>query len=381
MTEDIDVGSYDLGPADVTAWLRVHGWALRGSLSNIAERWGQGESNSVVVPMLTDAPDFALRWNEMLSRLSIATDTDPAGVLLAVSKSGSDIAEFKAAGRIDDSLPLGDAATLIDSVRRAMQASANAALQPRNYYGHSLPDIAREHARNVRMGQTRRGSYVVPVISRLPILQPDDDEDALLFGEVAYQPFARKAMLKLAEGVAALHALTHGGTEPTRQHMTDAVPQGVSSDLCEAVASTLEAGSISNLSVGFSWAERLPMSSPPSGATLESDAVPLIRKVGEFLRGEPIVGRQTFIGYVKRLERDEEDPLGRVTLRALVDDKARNIVMDLNDDDYHVASGANSDRLVVSATGKLVREPGRALRFEEVSDFHLLDELASLVDE
>ena len=37
---------------------------------------------------------------------------------------------------------------------------------------------------------------------------------------------------------------------------------------------------------------------------------------------------------------------------------------------------ANTDRRIVSATGVLHREPGRALRFSEVSDFRLVEQLS-----
>lgn len=374
MTDDVVLTSQALLPTDVTEWLRIHGWTQAASLGKIAQRW-QSETTRVVVPMLPSSPDFTLRWSEMLDHLADNFDTNPAGLLLAVTKAGSDIAEFRASGQIDDSLPLGDASTFIDSVRRAMRASANSALQPRSYYGHSIPDAARDHAGNVRMGQTRRGSYIVPVISRLPILQPDDGDDAVLFEEVAYQPFARSAMLKLARGLTAVRDLTHGQAEPTRSQITETVGRGVSSELCEAVVNTLETKSIADLDVAFTWAERLPTSSAPEHLRLESEAVPLLRRVGSILKGEPVVGRQTFVGYVKRLDRDEDDEVGRITLRALDNDKARNIMMDLNEADYHAAGEANTERRMVAATGVLHREPGRALRFTQVDDFHLLDDL------
>lgn len=125
-------------PGDVTEWLRMHGWIHAGSLGSIAQRWQKADTG-VVVPMLASSPDFGLRWSEMLHRLARSFDTDPAGVLLAVAKSGSDIAEFRASGQIDDSLPLGDAASFIDSVRRAMQASANSALAPRAISATACP--------------------------------------------------------------------------------------------------------------------------------------------------------------------------------------------------------------------------------------------------
>lgn len=378
MTDDVILTNQALLPVDVTEWLRIHGWTQAAALGNIAQRW-QSDTTGVLVPMSIRSPDFELRWSEMLSRLAGTFNTDPAGVLLAVAKSGSDIAEFRASGQIDDSIPLGDASTLIDSVRRSIQASANSALQPRSYYGHSLPDAAREHARNVRMGQTRRGSYIIPVISRLPVLQPDDADDAVLFEDVVFQPFARSAMLKLAQGLVALRDLTHAAAAPRGSQITEAVGAGVSSELCEAVANTLETESIGELEVAFTWAERLKSLSAPESVSLASEAVPLLRHVGSILKGEPVVGRQTVVGYVKRLDRGEDDEIGRITLRSLDSDRARNITIDLKDADYHIAGEANTERRMVAATGILHREPGRALRFTEVDDFQLLEGLPGLL--
>lgn len=380
MTADDTFPGRALLPADVTQWLRIHGWVHAGSLGNIAQRWQRADAG-VVVPLLASSPDFSLRWSEMLQRLARSFDTDPAGVLLAVVKSGSDIAEFRASGQIDDSLPLGDAASFIDSVRRAMQASANSALAPRGYFGHSLPDAARDHARGVRMAQTRRGSYIVPVISRLPVLEPDDDEDAVLFNEPTFQPFARRAMLTLARGLEALRDLTHEEAEPARSRIVEAVGAGVSYELCDAIIATLDTDSITDLDVSFTWAERLPISKEPSSLRLESAAIPQLRRVGRFLRGEPMIGRQTVVGYVKGLDRGGEDEDGRITLRMLDNDKARNVYMTLSEDDYNKAGDANTRRRMVSATGVLHREPGRALRVSEVSDFHLLERLPALATE
>ena len=358
MTEEQPQAS--VAPTDVTDWLARHGWSLAGNLADVASRWISDDGRGVVVPLQHEAPDFELRWDEMLDDVGEALGTDRNGFLLAVTKAGSDVAEFRAVGdgRIDDSIPLGDAAILIDSVRRLLQASANSALQPRSYYGHSLPDAAREHARNVRMGQTRRGSYIVPVISRVPILQaPSNSADALLFEDVKYQPFARSAMLRLAEGLNTLRDLTHGNVIPKASTITESVGAGVSSELCDAVASTLETESIADLDVSFSWAERLPLTASPKRVTFEDATASAVRAVGLILKGEAVVGRQTFVGYVKRLDRGEEDEVGRITLRTLDNDKARNVLMDLNDDDYHEANRANDQRRMVSVTGVLEREP------------------------
>lgn len=366
-------------PADVAAWLSFQGWMKVAELANVAERW-QRDDTQILLPTSSTATDFPLRWREMLASLSARLDTDPAGILLSVAKTGSDIAEFRASGNIDDSLPLGDAATLIDSVRRSLQASANSVLQMRSYFGHSVPEAAREHARSIRMGQTRRGSYVVPVISKLAIPQVEEGPDAVLFESITFQPFARSAMLKLAEGLGALRDMTHGESLASRSQINGSVAAGVTFELCDSVASALETESIKSLGVGFSWAERLPMASPPEGVNLERGAVQSIRAVGDVLKGERIVGRQSVVGYVKRLDRGAEDPVGRVTLRTIDHDRARNVNLVLEDPSYHIANQAHDDRRMVEVTGELHREPGKALRLEQVSDFRLREDLPSLVD-
>jgi hypothetical protein len=362
-------------PSDVTAWLRAQGWSETGRLGDLATRW-QSDEGGVVVPMLLSAPDFGLRWSEMVVSLSTATGLDEQGMLLAVARSGSDIAEFRAqGGAIDDSLPLGDAEVLIASVRRAMVASANSAVQPRSYFGHSIPDAARNHARNVRMGHTRRGSYIVPVISKLPTLEAEDEEDARLFEDEVFQPFSRASMLRLAEGLTALQRITHDETLPPRSVINESVGSGVSYELCEAVANVLETNSVEGLSVTFSWAERLAPVSAPTQVTIAQGTAPILRELSAYLLGEQVVGQQTLIGFVKVLDRGEDDEVGKVVIRALDSDMARNVSMLLPDEFYDTASQANNERRMVSVTGQLERQPGRALRFVSVSDFSLVEQL------
>jgi hypothetical protein len=346
------------------------GWRKTGQLANVAARW-ERDGGAVVVPLNLQSPDFPLRWAEMVVDLADASDTDPQGLMLAIMHEGSDVAEFRALGgtHIDDSIPLGDAEMLIGSVRQAMTASANAVVQPRSYFGHSIPKVAREHAKSVRMGQTRRGSYIIPIISRVPILEPPDNDDDPLFEDLAYEPFSRQAMRRLAEGLSALQTLTASGSMPNASTMNESVGRGLSHELCDAVADSLESISIDQLQVSFSWARRLPVVHPTERVVLDSSVAEVVRGVSNYLRGEQVVGEQTLAGFVKVLDRGEDDEEGKVTIRALVRDKPRNVSLLLDAEQYDVASHANNERVPVSVTGQLERAPGKALRFLSVRDF------------
>ncbi len=297
----------------------------------------------------------------MIGSLAVATAKSPDSLLNEMAHEGSDIAEVRASGvdLADGSVPLGDAEVLISSVRQAVTASANAVVQPRSHFGHSIPKVAREHGRSVRMGQTRRGSYIIPIISRVPILDSLDGEDERLFDDAGYEPFPRQAMRRLASALTVLRDMTNQGRVPSGQEINESVGEGVSHELCSAVAATLETHSVTNLDIAFSWARRLPVRNQPSTITFEEASSTVVRDVAEHLRGRLIVGEQTLAGFVKALDRDEDDEVGKVTIRALVNDQPRLVHLHLDAGRYEVASRANNDRVPVLVTGRLVREPGK----------------------
>jgi hypothetical protein len=128
------------------------------------------ENRELLQPTLRDASDYALRLSQMLQALGNWAERSPDALAEEMVHEGSDVSEWRASGSEgrDFSVPLEDGLTLVQSVRNVFVAAANASIQRRGYFGLSTLKVARQHARVVRMGQTRRGSYVVPIISRVP---------------------------------------------------------------------------------------------------------------------------------------------------------------------------------------------------------------------
>ena len=182
-------------------------------------------------PRIIEASDYALRMSDLLTSLAVWSGSTPDAVAQEMVTQGSDVAEWRAVGLHERaiSLPLEDGLTLIQSVRNALVAAANSTMQRRAYFGHSTLKIARLHARSVHMGQTRRGSYIVPIISRIPgALEPVSDVDRLSL-EVRAQPFERRVMAQLAESLAAIREMAvDSSQEPTQRQLNDSVAQGQS---------------------------------------------------------------------------------------------------------------------------------------------------------
>ena len=362
-------------PNDANAWLASHDWSRVNPESRIAALWHRGTSE-VLVPLNTDASDFGRRWTEMLASVSQAHKTSPSSLSTAFVQEGADVCEWAASHPrlIDHTIPVSALHTLSGTVRTSIVAAANATLQPRGYFGHSIPHQARQAADKARAGQTREGSYVIPVISRLPVDPPTPIGTFDL--DVALQPFERQVMDTWSRAMSAVHDLAvQGSSEPTTRHVNDSVGVGVSHELCAALADALEAPAIGEISVSFKWGRAIPWHREETDLTFPSEAGEIVRQMANTLKGSPVVGEQRIIGFVRDVHRGEDDEEGRVTLRAPQGGSQRSIRLNLSDQQYKIAGTANLERRTVYVLGTMERSSGRMLEFTDVREFGIVTNL------
>jgi hypothetical protein len=224
------------------------------------------------------------------------------------------------------------------------------------------------------MAHTRPGSFVVPIVSPVGMLQPlDAGAEPTLDFDAERSFFPRRVIGTLAEALKVLHELAatshsrHSGST-----LTDAVMAGLSADLCLSVGSVLEDNSLGDIDVGFRWAlTAKPPTRPIHRLSFPAEASEEVKRVGEELRDTVTVSERVLYGYVSSLARDPEDEEGTVTMKALIGRKERRVKLVLNREQYHTASQANDARLRVVAAGELVHQSARTVRFSRVDSFQL----------
>lgn len=369
------IGVSALSPKDANLWLMTHGWRRLNEGSSIAAFWHRDDSN-VIVPMNLRASDFIRRWDEMLTTVSSAHEISPSTLRTAFLYEGADVSEWRAAHShlIDHTIPVTAAHTLLGSVKSSIVAAASATISPRGYFGHSVPKRAREAADIARVGQTREGSYVIPIISRLPV--PDAPVRDTLDLDVALQPYQRQVMDTLAKSMSAVHQMAVvAELGPTTSHLNESVGAGVSHELCAALADALELDAVGELSVSFSWASSIPWHREETTLSFPSDAARTVRVMAENLKDSPVVGEQRLIGFVRDFHRAEDDTEGRVIVRASVGGLQRSIRLHLSDDQYSIAATANDRRRSVFVKGTMAKATGRVWEFTNVTDFGMMEDL------
>jgi hypothetical protein len=351
-----------LAPIEVAAYLRSRGWHEQPGAAHDSALFTLGTDYEVTLPLSSALRDFALRMIDAIRTLEVAEDRDQTEILADLSVSASDVVRVRLADpdARDGSLPLERASEIISSSYDMVLAAACAAVDPKYYFSSRKPPAASNYMRNVRMGQTERGSFVVTILSRVT---PDLVRHQAGIRNDVPEPFERKVTERLADALAAIDssakaAIATGNIDTFER----SVEQGVSANLCDALAGMSEAdGTERDVEISVAWARVRPTTHRPFVRyQVGRDIVPVLREVARVFKSRAPQEDFEVRGPVIRLVRVPPDaPGGEVTIAGFVDGVPRNIWVHLEGDDYSRAADAFKQRLLVCVTGVLKKDGRR----------------------
>jgi hypothetical protein len=364
-----------LRPFDVAIYLRTHGWEPAETYRGAVRYLFAGEDDlEILLPTERSWRDFVLRMSETLKVLSAAEERSELEILQDLTLTSFDVVRVRVQPKTGEnsSIPVDDGVALVEQGRNMMLAAACSAVEPRPQYPTRKPALAVEYLRNVRLGQTERGSYIATLISPVaPFLTPS--EEGRLFPDVE-EPFERRVVRTLASAVQATKdaatavAVTSAGINVFRE----AIDQGISANLCEALAE-MGGESQRGLAISFAWSLARPAPEQVPTITLEDDTIPVISEAARILRETSPQPDVTLTGTVVRLERTVETGPGRVSILGVADGEVKRATVDLEAADYDLAIMAHRDGRVVTVQGDLVKE-GRGFVLATPRDFRVLPE-------
>jgi hypothetical protein len=366
-----------LAPLEVAAYLRSNGWKQADRLGDKGFVWmlsrKTGDEYEILLPLRKDLRDYVYRMADALRVLEVVEERSQLEIFQDLTTIGADVFRFRSLqpDAQDGTIPIDDGVELIRHARESMLAAACSAVDPRPYYPTRKPTQAVEYLQRVRLGQTERGSYVVTLVSPVPPdLAPDKNGQAPLDIE---DPFERRANMVLARAFAAIRdaapeALASGEFAAFER----AVSQGVSANLCDAVAAMVGGGGDGrDLEVTITWSRLRPVEDEiPRRIQLSADAIPIIGEAGRIFRETS--PRETFelVGVVVGLRRDEGASIGKVTVAGVIDGALRKIQLEMGEPDYSQAVEAHKQQSVVSCEGELVRD-GRSFSLRNPRSFRV----------
>lgn len=363
-----------LRPSDLLAYVRSSEWRQVEELQKKAILFGKttnGSTSEVIIPLITDVADYAIRVGEVLSSLELVEGRSQEEILRDILSTSSDIIRIRSSSPLarDGSIPMDEGVALFERARDLMLSAASAAVAPRAYWPRRRPVQAVQYLEQVRLGQTERGSFVLSIQSPVPPVLRAQDE---LFEE---EPFSRRVVNTLLRSLRAVKDAAHEAmaTEDLAAFRR-AIPQGVSANLCEALVGLAASTTAQNVDLTTSFSPTRPPSVGPLyvATRLSADLVPVIGEAARLFKEISPEEDFSAIGFVERLDRAIGVTRGQIIVRSLVDQSLRRVSMELGEEWYQEAVRAHARNLAVYFEGELVKE-GRTFSIPAVQSFFILD--------
>ncbi len=354
--------------AQLVAFLRTQGWTQTRTQGNWATYTldVEGESIGIEVPLVETASDFPRVVRMLLGDLAQILERPAAALLRDILVQGKDLLRLRIEGPSteDGKLSLEAGRGVYQGARDLILAVASSVLDAKGVFPTRKPSEAMAMVRQARLGLPEHGSVVLVIENPLP---PSLAQQHLFEGEIPMGdlPMERRMSLRFAESMVALaSAVQRTQVEDSLDPFIDAIPHGVSANLCEAVSQILDATDAERLTSTVAYSTRWPL---PADARRDPGVIgrsmrPILREAAKAMREQELYAGMTIEGPVVKLHSDDTQQGGTAAVRAQALDTTRTIWVRLDATDYDRVLWAHKDGQLVRLTGELKREGSWWLR-------------------
>lgn len=358
-------------PPEFAAYLRQRGWQHQGSDSHWSrfQKPGPGAAYELEVPLRHDAGDYPRAARTLLENLARLEQREAAQILRDVKAVALDIVRIGivSAATRDGRIPVEAGHRVFEASRDLLLAAACAVDQPRAAFPNSKTNEAKELVRNARFGRSEIGSYVVTIECEVP---PSLGDAAL---DETDQPIERRTSERLATAVAALgDAARESASSGSFAPFEAGVRFGVSANLCEAIATILQATEAESIWTSLSFASSRPRRGPPPARVEFGQAsLGVLREAARRLRASATYAAFEITGIIKTLTSLDPTAGGEVVLSSEIEGGWRRVAMHVGAETYAKAIRAHEQRETVRCVGDLVRV-GRVWTLQNPREFESL---------
>lgn len=289
----------------------------------------------------------------------------------------------------DGTIPLRQATSLLESIDQMIRTAAITAYNPHSSGRGRVPGAVNDFLNDdVRMGHTKKGSFIITVAARLdslsdqkvfPRAEPlksgtpsEPGDDLVTPAETALPSFTRQVMTTLARSLDVTRRYAAKGDDFIG--FDEAINQGLRLPLVQALHDMSDAEGVRSLDLNFEWAAAEPnRTNVPNHVILDRDVIEVLPEVERQLTRTIQPERVTIVGPVTELKRSEaegqvmDDEQGEIVVRADVNGRLSRIVVPLSGRDYDWAIRAHRERLPFSVSGELDKK-GRSWHLKEPVD-------------
>jgi hypothetical protein len=379
---------HSINPSRVTTYLRSKGWHEQQPISDLASVWtleaDSGEFE-ILLPLKPDLRDFVIRMSEVLQTLASVENRTQLEILRDFRNLLADIIRIRVnhEGIVNGSIPIQEGVQLFNSAKKLIWSAASSVVEPRPYFRGSFGEV-NDYMRRLRIGPTEEGSYVLTIIS--PFAEDSNLSDS----------FERKVTQTLFQALDIIRLAPQQELSAREGVLNEAVQEGVSANLCEALSRMIDGSGEQGLSFHLRWSKALEIpSNVPAEILFSNEILPAIKEVKQKLKSRRIVSggkrlknqresqeqatldlttpisqlslfsiRTRIEGLVVRLEWSGGDEKAKVTVLSYIEYEEKEVIIELSRAEYLVAIRANLEQHPVICYGNLIEENGSLMLME-----------------
>ena len=359
-----------LSAIQLSAYLNSHDWRKEGTWGNrpaiIYAKEHGGRTWEVLAPIRDTIADYAERMADAVATLAAVEERSQLDVFYDVASTGADVIHVN--GKSNEPMSLLQSANMLKDAYDMVAAGARAAWKPQAAYRGRMGQEVTNYLQKVRPLPGYQQRYGLTLHS--PVRAEFGEQEDM--GEDFLSPFSRRATMKLAEGLKYTKAaIEKTAADNTLDSFKDAVPYGVSANLCASVAALAENGG--GINIDLIWAGIRPSRTPDAHFPFTPDSAEILTAAAQsFSRNEPS-SDERIEAQVVRLEREPKEFDGRATIVSTWDGHTRRMNVKFGESVYDLVVNAFRDHAHISLQGDIYPD-GRGYELRNPRDLSVFSE-------
>lgn len=351
----------------IRLFLKLNNWNYIDTIGTKAEIWRDTKDfDEVIIPISQNLKDFEERYNVFIQKLGNHYNKSYNEILdyLKTDISDSISIQLSAPDLQDGTIPVNDGVNLFNKAKEMIIAAGMSTLKKKKYFGNNRPEEILNFVKNLRLGQTKHGSYIINILSSIDNEQSNSIE--------IKDTFSRKVLSNLDSSILALKTTSEEYLNTNDINIFEkTIESGVSANLCDAISSL--SGEIGRrFSINISLPSYKISETKNNKYEFSQELIPIIKKASEFLKQDIVEENYSITGHVIKLQRETFDQDGNIAIQANIDGISRIVKIFLIPEDYTKAINAHKNDLLIKCTGDLYIKP-RSVILHNVRNIKVLD--------
>ena len=272
-----------VSPVALSAYARAAGWSKAETYRDHSDVYVAHGRPEIILPRTEHLGDYADVVSRLVEIFANAAKTDELSLYRDLVTADRDVIRVRAAENSDGAVAVDDGLALLRGARDLLLAATCSLWNPRPLYRAGSNREAAEHVQRILLGQTEQDSFAVTLLTPVvaPPMQFDLDAPAD-DRRPEDDPVERRITIRLTSALTAAREATERTVVGTGDAFFDAVEEGVSANLCDALATLIEP--FPTLDISVTWARTLPRQTARETVRFGRTDAPILREAARSFR-------------------------------------------------------------------------------------------------